>query len=218
MSQRPTISILTPTHNRPEKFKRLMDSIESQSFTDFEVIINNDTDDVDIDSYDDRFNIEYNKYDNYADIYQGLYNRATSDILWVMEDDDYLAHDGVLEMVVDMFNENDQVNILLVSHFNKTNLTIITHGDGVYTRDDMCNNKVHNQEDFQFGDMIIKRSQHESTNDIKIDISHLKDRNEMCNDFNVYLDRLMNYRTYVRCTNEVCFVLTYAEDNLTWGH
>lgn len=86
------LSILILTHNRPELFKRCLESVLNilpENVDEVEVLVNNDSNDI--------TKIIHNqvKYFNYKDndlsnIYKFLFNEASGDYIYYLEDDDYL--------------------------------------------------------------------------------------------------------------------------------
>ena len=45
MEQRPLVSILIPTHNRPEYFKQALASARQQTYPNIEIVVSDDSDD-----------------------------------------------------------------------------------------------------------------------------------------------------------------------------
>jgi glycosyltransferase involved in cell wall biosynthesis len=87
------LSFLILTHNRPELFKRCIKSILQFNFNfDIEIFVNNDSNDI-CKIYDDNISIIYfNKVDsNLGNIYKFLFDQATGDYIYFLEDDDYLS-------------------------------------------------------------------------------------------------------------------------------
>jgi len=110
----PFISICIPAYQRPQYLKRLLDSIRIQSFTDFEVIITDDSPDDSV----------YQLFNEYADIPSLYYHKnprplgtpanwnaaiAIAKGQWIklMHDDDWFADAGSLQQFADAAQRND---------------------------------------------------------------------------------------------------------------
>ena len=86
------LSILIPTHNRPELFKRSINSILN-NLPDYpiEIIVNNDSKDI-TEIHSDQVQIRYNYQTSIdiSDIYQLLYDQSRGEYVYILEDDDYI--------------------------------------------------------------------------------------------------------------------------------
>lgn len=105
------LSILIPTHNRPELFKRCLNSVIDKP-DNVEIIVNNDTSDVDV---PDGVAIFYNKFNNLTEIYQFLVNQAKGKYVWFLEDDDY-AVKGFYKILNYLEKEYDVITGLYFPH------------------------------------------------------------------------------------------------------
>lgn len=86
------LSILILTHNRPKLFTRCLQSVLDQLPANVEVIVNNDSKDIDEVKHP-QISYHYNQYDNISLIYKFLLDQSTGDYIYYLEDDDYLAKD-----------------------------------------------------------------------------------------------------------------------------
>ena len=86
------LSILIPTHNRPELFKRSINSILN-NLPDYpiEIIVNNDSRDI-TEIHSDQVQIRYNYQtsSDISDINQLLYDQSEGEYVYILEDDDYI--------------------------------------------------------------------------------------------------------------------------------
>jgi len=80
------LSILILTHNRPELFKRCIESVLVGKPDNVEILVNNDSDDI----------VEipgatyyYNKAHDISELYESLFDKAIGEFIWFLEDDDY---------------------------------------------------------------------------------------------------------------------------------
>ena len=87
---KPVLSFLILTHNRPNLFKRCIESIINQHFDfEIEILVNNDSNDI------EEICLPYIKYyykssNNLSDLYKHLYNEAQGKYIYFIEDDDYI--------------------------------------------------------------------------------------------------------------------------------
>ncbi len=88
------ISVLIPTHNRPKLFERAIKSvITAYNYhpVDLEILVNNDSDDITpIHHKYIPIKYFYEKSDNLSHIYKHLFDEATGDYVYVLEDDDIM--------------------------------------------------------------------------------------------------------------------------------
>lgn len=87
------LSILILTHNRPELFKRAINSVlDNLPPYGIEILVNNDTEDI-IEIYDERTTIKYfyHKDKSLASLYKVLFDEASGQFIYYLEDDDYLT-------------------------------------------------------------------------------------------------------------------------------
>jgi len=83
------ISILILTHNRPKLFKRCLNSILINLPSNIEILVNNDSNDIE---YFNHNQIKYYKYQdkNLSNIYNFLFDKAKGEYIYFLEDDDYV--------------------------------------------------------------------------------------------------------------------------------
>ena len=85
------LSILIPTHNRPQLFYRCLESVRPMLSEQVEVIVNNDSNDIVPDGYHKNISYYFNKFDNLSKVYEFLLSKATGEYVYFLEDDDYLT-------------------------------------------------------------------------------------------------------------------------------
>lgn len=93
------ISILIPTHNRPKLFTRCLGSVLSQIPKDVEVIVNNDSSDIN-EIVHPQVTYYYNKYNSLCEVYKFLLDTSCGEYVYYLEDDDYLV-DGFFDVELD---------------------------------------------------------------------------------------------------------------------
>lgn len=86
------ISILILTHNRPSLFNRCLNSVLSQVNETVEIIVNNDSNDIQEIKHD-QVKYHYQKFDNISLIYKFLLSESKGEYVYFLEDDDYLNQD-----------------------------------------------------------------------------------------------------------------------------
>ena len=86
------LSILIPTHNRPLLFERCLNSVLSQINENVEIIVNNDSSDIqEIEHKQVKY--YYKKFENLSLIYKFLLNQSKGEYVYYLEDDDHLTED-----------------------------------------------------------------------------------------------------------------------------
>lgn len=94
------LSILIPTHNRPSLFKRCIESVLTQINENVEVIVNNDSNDIQEIS-NKQIKYHYRKFENISSIYKFLLDKAKGEYVYYLEDDDYLTKDFLKSLQFD---------------------------------------------------------------------------------------------------------------------
>jgi glycosyltransferase involved in cell wall biosynthesis len=103
--QNPLINILLRTHNRPIGFKRMLDSIRSQTYQNYRLIISVDNPETEkyvqgygISDYIKPVRDETRPFP--ADCYfNDMIPKAQEGFIWYVDDDDFIPHNGVLELI-----------------------------------------------------------------------------------------------------------------------
>jgi glycosyltransferase involved in cell wall biosynthesis len=109
------ISICIPTYKRADLLKKLLDSIRTQTFTDFEILINdNSTDDTVkdlVDTFAGSLQIVYQKNEppiSATENCNKVISRANAEWIKIMHDDDWFATDDALEQFADAAKKSDK--------------------------------------------------------------------------------------------------------------
>lgn len=145
------LSILIPTHNRPELFERCLASALLNKPDDVEIIVNNDSDDI-ITKRAPQTHFWYNRYPHLSQVYQHLLFQTSSDYVYFLEDDDYLKED-FYETVLPLLGKYD---IICGNYYPTYNATILrSHLNGRYFGDDIVDSV--NTEHLQLSKFIFKR-------------------------------------------------------------
>lgn len=97
----PKVSICIPTYNNIDEVKHLLRSIESQTFTDYEIIITDDSSDNAIEEYVKEYS--FINYTHNIPSLGHIYNwnaaieKATGEYIKIMFSDDWFTYDDSLE-------------------------------------------------------------------------------------------------------------------------
>lgn len=86
------LSFLIPTHNRPKLFNRCLTAILDQLTPDMEVIVNNDSNDIEEIDHP-QVNYHYNKFEHLSHVYRFLLEQSKGEYVYYSEDDDYVVKD-----------------------------------------------------------------------------------------------------------------------------
>jgi glycosyltransferase involved in cell wall biosynthesis len=124
------ISICIPAYKRTHFLKRLLLSIEHQTYTNYEVIISDDSNDHSVEEllkdFNGKFEIKYFKNEkalgtpanwNYA------ISKATGEWIKLMHDDDWFSNEHSLEKFALATNNNNNNKFIFSAYTNKTELT-----------------------------------------------------------------------------------------------
>lgn len=170
------LSILLLSHNRPQLFGHCIEcALSAVVGIDCEILVNNDTDDIDR-VYSDDTPVKYTTYksDTLTDIYEYLYDAAQGEYICYLEDDDYyLRHmfkgiDFTHDMYMTEYISEPLIKEIGIVKATKR-LTVnrkyrnMTAPEFVHAMDDR---------DFQMGQVIFKKCdvQFPSTDNINNDV------------------------------------------------
>jgi len=170
------ISVLIPTHNRPALFERCIESVISayERFpVELEILVNNDSNDI-REVHSGITSYTYERYDDLSSIYLSLFNRATKEYVYILEDDDIMSPDffevlSVIDSDIFYFNYTPYK---WHPHFIK----FFKYTDRVCTKDEFLDG--YDQHNFQFGQICFKRK--------CLDAREFPVGNVMSNDFEVF--------------------------------
>ena len=114
------LSVCVPTYKSLEYIDEALQSVLSQSFTDFEVIIGNDSPSDNevlrekIKGYNDpRLKFYPNETNlGYPLNMRSCVEKATNEILFLMAQDDTLLSNRLFDNIVDIFSQNPEVGVI----------------------------------------------------------------------------------------------------------
>ncbi len=116
------LSILIPTYNGSATLKQTLQSIVSQNFTDYEIIIGDDNSADNTIQIAESFNearikiFKFNQNVGYAKNLQRCFERATGEIIFLMGQDDILAA-GALQKTCDAFLLDNDIGAVTRPYF-----------------------------------------------------------------------------------------------------
>jgi|APSaa5957512535_1039671.scaffolds.fasta_scaffold04508_10 glycosyltransferase involved in cell wall biosynthesis len=84
------VSILILTHNRPLLFKRCISSVLLNKPENVEILVNNDSKDIKEIAGATYY---YKTHSDLSDTYKYLFNKASGEFIYFLEDDDYVSSD-----------------------------------------------------------------------------------------------------------------------------
>lgn len=118
------VSICIPTYGQAEKFKRLLDSIITQDYKDYEIIVTDDTRDNSIKNivgeYSKKIYITYIKNDRIlgaTDNCNKAIKNANGNLIKVMHQDDWFSFSNSLSIMVKKMTENNSCHIFFTGTY-----------------------------------------------------------------------------------------------------
>lgn len=125
------ISIVIPVYNAEKTIKRLLDSIEMQTYKNYEIILINDgsTDNSEkilLENKTDKMQIISKKNEGVGKARKIGYENITGDLIFFCDSDDYLYNSLVLEKINNKF-KNNEIDILMfdVLDINKKSREVV---------------------------------------------------------------------------------------------
>ena len=109
----PKVSICIPAYNRADRLKKAIDSVLLQSFTDYEIVITDDSPDTLVEELVSGYNLP-NKIKYYKNAvtlgspenWNEAIRKATGKYIKILHHDDWLNFDDSLEKYVALLNNN----------------------------------------------------------------------------------------------------------------
>ncbi|HTE24674.1 glycosyltransferase family 2 protein [Flavitalea sp.] len=124
-SPHPFISICIPAYKHRDYVERLLTSLLAQTFTDFEVIITDDSPDESVSNlvtgYRSRLNLHYFKNTpalGTPENWNEAMRQAKGQWIKLIHDDDWLASDSSLQDYVDAINQNPNIDFFFTAYYN----------------------------------------------------------------------------------------------------
>lgn len=120
------IDILLPVYKSNNILNQTLDSIYSQTYKNFRVIIGNDNDDKNytkelhqiLKKYNNKLKIINNKKNlGYCKNIFNLFNKSKSDIIFLMGDDDIILNKNLFKDYVSIFKKNQNVGVITRSYY-----------------------------------------------------------------------------------------------------
>lgn len=122
MNNKFKVSICVPAYEQPKNLQKCLESIEIQSFKDFEVIITDDSKSNDlkvvVDSFSNKLNIKYFKNTpslGSPENWNESIRHATGKYIKILHHDDYFIYENSLEKMVKLLDENPNSKVLFCS-------------------------------------------------------------------------------------------------------
>ncbi len=119
---KPFISICIPSYKRTQYLQRLLQSIAEQTFTNYEVIVSDDSNDDSVKrlmaQFEDKFSLQYHQNQTSLGTpanWNAAIEKAASEWIKLMHDDDWFATPSALQQFADATKQN---NKLIVANYN----------------------------------------------------------------------------------------------------
>ena len=205
------LSLLILTHNRPELFKRAINSVlNNLPEYDIEILVNNDTGDID-EIYDDRVSIQYHyfQHDDLSCVYKYLLDLATSEFIYYLEDDDYIMRNffSSLDLTVDI-NFMEYVSEPLIKDIGPY------HSFKKISKNRRINHKNNakifidqfDDEEFQLGQIVFRKSL----------IDAFPIGNNVCNDYVLFQHIAMASSMFKYIHEQAWVQTTDGQDNISF--
>ncbi len=123
----PLISVCVPAYKHPEYVARLLDSLVSQTFSDFEVVLTDDSPDTSVQElvqqYQEKLTLRYHRNSPALGTpanWNEAMRRAKGQWIKLIHDDDWLAAPDSLAHYVAAIEENEHAAFLISSYRNVT--------------------------------------------------------------------------------------------------
>ena len=191
------LSILILTHNRPKLFKRCLESALNNIPDDVEIIVNNDSNDIE-EIQHNNIKYYYNSYDNLSGVYKFLLNEAKGEYIYYLEDDDYLVKDFYAVLFSYL-----QCDIIGFNYFPKWNDSWILKCSTAMNKEFCINTEV-----FQLGQFVFKRS-------CALDFQFPND-SHIHNDRKLIQHVLKNAKTKINIPKVLYYQTTDGKDNISF--
>ena len=122
------ISVLTPTYNSLKYIKETLDSLFNQDYTDFELIICNDSqNDIDdlpkflasnYSQFKDKIIYEQNKTNlGYSANIKNCFEKSTGEIVYLLAQDDIIIKPNHFSEIIKIYNENKNIGFISRPYF-----------------------------------------------------------------------------------------------------
>ncbi len=130
------ISICIPTYEQPQNLINCLNSIKMQTYANYEVIISDDSRTEDVKSvvktYESSMNIKYYSNDislGSPENWNNAIKHAVGDYIKIMHHDDSFANRDSLQKIMNIFNDNEQIDIVFCSsrHVDNNQKYISSH-------------------------------------------------------------------------------------------
>jgi glycosyltransferase involved in cell wall biosynthesis len=121
-------SICIPTYNSVHYLKRLLNSLFAQKFSDFEIVISDDSTTDEVMNYcneieDNRITyFKHTSIQSATEKWNNALNHASGKYRMLIHHDDYFSDNNVLKNIFEDYNENGEKDALFLGFINEDNL------------------------------------------------------------------------------------------------
>ena len=205
------LSVLILTHNRPGLFKRAINSVlNNLPDYDIEILVNNDTADIN-EIYDNRVSIHYQyfQHDDLSCVYKYLFDLATGEFIYYLEDDDYIKPNffSNLDLTADI-NFMEYVSEPLIREIGPYHsFKKISKNRGIdHSNDARFFVERFNDEEFQLGQILFRRKL----------MGKFPTGNSICNDYVLFQRVAMPGATFKYIYEQTWIQTTDGQDNISF--
>jgi glycosyltransferase involved in cell wall biosynthesis len=111
------LSFLILTHNRPKLFQRCLNSVLNKISNDVEVIVNNDSSDIEEIKHK-QVSYYYERFEHLSQVYEFLFKQSKGEYVYFLEDDDYLIKSFDFKFDADLIVGNYTTNYDIFHKFD----------------------------------------------------------------------------------------------------
>lgn len=217
MNNKLEVSICIPSYEQPKNLQKCLESIEIQTFKDFEVIITDDSrsDDLKyiVDVFNKKFKIKYIKNSHplgSPENWNESIRNALGKYIKILHHDDYFTKEESLEMMVSLMEKDPKNKVLFCSSRHVDNL-FNYHSSHIISDIDM--NKIQKNPNILFlGNLIGAPSVMMYHKDIKI---YFDTRMKWLVDLDFYI-KVLNNNKFVYITEELVSINIGEENRVTY--
>lgn len=186
------ISIVIPVYNAEKTIKRLLDSIDVQTYKNYEVIIVNDgstdkTEEILLKNKTNKIKIISKKNEGVGKARKIGYENVTGDLIFFCDSDDYLYDSYVLEKINNKFSNNIDILMFDILDITKNEKKVVNCFSNKVEPGIHSVNEINNY--FLFGPLFLKVFRKEKLN------------KDCFVEFNNFEDTYTTYKYLNYCTN-----------------
>lgn len=196
------ISIVIPVYNAEKTIKRLLDSIDVQTYKNYEIIIVNDgstdkTEEIILKNKTNKIKIISKKNEGVGKARKIGYENVTGDLIFFCDSDDYLYDSYVLEKINNKFSNNIDILMFDILDITKNEKKVVNCFSNKVEPGIHSVNEINNY--FLFGPLFLKVFRKEKlTEDCFVEFNNFEDT------YTTY--KYLNYCTNFYYENDIYYI------------